>query len=71
MPTFEAVLYSQLLRDGNSTVINRRKAEGEKCDLTSGDFHRHDLAGMDTTGLDFNNTCLRRRDLRGIDFSRT
>jgi len=68
--TFEAVLY-QLLRDANVKEFNRRKADGEKCDLTSGDFRHLDLRGLDATGLDFSNSYFRGCDLRGIDFSQT
>ncbi len=68
--TFEAILY-QLLRDGNVKEFNRRKAEGEKCDLTSGDFRHLDLRGLDATGLDFSNSYFRGCDLRGVDFSQT
>jgi uncharacterized protein YjbI with pentapeptide repeats len=59
----------QLLRDGDIKEFNRRKAAGERCDLSSCDFRNLDLRRLDASGLDFNNSYFRATDLRGIDFS--
>lgn len=59
----------QLLRDGKVEEFNRRKAQGESCDLTSCDFRNLDLRGLDASGLDFSNSYFRAADLRGVDFS--
>jgi uncharacterized protein YjbI with pentapeptide repeats len=59
----------QLLRDGNVKEFNRRKAQGEHCDLTGCELRNLDLRGLDAGGLDFSNSYFRAADLRGIDFS--
>jgi uncharacterized protein YjbI with pentapeptide repeats len=46
----------QLLRDGNVKEFNRRKAAGERCDLTHCDLRNLDLRGLDAGGLDLSNT---------------
>jgi uncharacterized protein YjbI with pentapeptide repeats len=58
-----------LLREGEVREFNRRKAAGERCDLTQCDFRSLDLRGWDATGLDFSGSYFRQTDLRGIDFS--
>jgi uncharacterized protein YjbI with pentapeptide repeats len=59
----------QLLRDGNIKEFNRRKAQGEQCDLSGCELRNLDLRGLDAGGLDFSNSYFRGADLRGIDFS--
>jgi uncharacterized protein YjbI with pentapeptide repeats len=59
----------QLLRDGNIKEFNRRKAQGERCDLTCCELRNLALRGLDASGLDFSNSYFRAADLRGIDFS--
>jgi len=59
----------QLLRDGNVKEFNRRKAAGERCDLTHCDLRNLDLRGLDADGLDLSNTYFRNANLRGVDFS--
>lgn len=59
----------QLLRDGNVKEFNRRKAAGERCDLTHCDFRNLDLRRLDAGGLDLSHSYFRSADLRGIDFS--
>ena len=66
--TYEDPLY-QLLRDGNIKEFNRRKTQGEKCELTACDFRHLDLRGLDADRSDFTGCCFRAADLRGIDFS--
>ena len=67
--TYEDPLY-QLLREGNVKEFNQRKAQGEKCELTSGDFRHLDLRGLDAAGIDFTDCYFRAADLRGVDFSK-
>jgi uncharacterized protein YjbI with pentapeptide repeats len=59
----------RLLRDGNIKEFNRRKSQGESCDLTCCDLRNLDLRGLDAIGIDFSNGYFRGADLRGIDFS--
>lgn len=61
----------QLLREGLIEEFNRRKAQGESCDLSYCDFRNLDLRGMDARGLDLSNAYFRQTDLRGIDFSQS
>jgi uncharacterized protein YjbI with pentapeptide repeats len=58
-----------LLREGEVKEFNRRKAAGEKCDLTHCDFRGLDLQGWDASGLDLRGGYFRQADLRGVDFS--
>jgi len=58
----------QLLREGNIAEFNKRKAAGQKPDLTACDFRNLDLRGIDADGLDFSDSYFRQADLRGIDF---
>jgi uncharacterized protein YjbI with pentapeptide repeats len=58
----------QLLRAGNLAEFNRKKAAGDKPDLTACDFRNLDLRGIDADGLDFSDCYFRQADLRGIDF---
>jgi len=50
--------------------FNRRKAQGEKSDLTSCDLRYVDLRGLDAADIDFSNSYFRSADLRGVDFSK-
>ena len=59
----------QLLRDGNISEFNRRKASGEPGELTHCDFRNLDLRKIDASGLDLSNSYFRSADLRGTDFS--
>ena len=68
--TYEDPLY-QLLREGNVKELNQRKAQGEKCELTSCDFRHLDLRGLAAAGIDFTGCYFRAADLRGVDFSKT
>ncbi|MDH3444725.1 MAG: pentapeptide repeat-containing protein [Deltaproteobacteria bacterium] len=61
----------QLLRDGDIVEFNRRKAEGETCDLTHCDLRSLDLRGIDATGLDFSHCYFRNANLRGVDFTKS
>ncbi len=67
--SYEDPLY-QLLRDGNVGEFNRRKATGERCDLTHCDFRNLDLRKIDVSGLDLSNSYFRSADLRGTDLSK-
>lgn len=67
--TYQEPLY-QLLRDENVKEFNRRKAAGERCDLTHCDFRNLDLRGLDTDGLDLSHSYFRTANLRGVDFSK-
>jgi uncharacterized protein YjbI with pentapeptide repeats len=59
-----------LLREGKVNKFNKKRSEGENCDLAYADFRAVDLRGLDATGLDFSNAYFRQADLRGINFSR-
>ena len=61
----------QLLRDGNVKEFNRRRAAGERCNLSDCDLRNLDLRGLDAGGLDFSNSYFRNANLRGVDFSTT
>lgn len=58
-----------LLREGKIEEFNKRKAQGESCDLTNVDLRGLDLRGMNADGMDFSNSYFRWSDLRGIDFT--
>ena len=66
--SYEDPLY-QLLRDGRIEEFNRRKAAGERCELSQCDFRNLDLRKIDAGGLDLSNGHFRSADLRGIDLS--
>ncbi len=57
-----------MLREGQITDFNTKKAAGGKVDLTSCDFRNTDLRGLEAEGLDFSNCYFRQADLRGVDF---
>jgi uncharacterized protein YjbI with pentapeptide repeats len=59
----------QLLRQDNVEEFNRRKADGETCDLRGKDFRGLDLRGLDAEGLDLSNSYFRQADLRGLNLS--
>ena len=59
----------RLLRDGKTDAFNKRRANGDTCDLTGADFRSVDLTGIDADGLDFSNCYFRMSNLRGVDFS--
>ena len=61
----------QLLRDGNVVEFNRRKAAGERCDLTHCDLRSLDLRGIDAAGIDFSHCYFRNANLRGVDFTKS
>ncbi len=60
-----------LLKEGRVDEFNRRRAEGEACDLRGADLRGTDLRGLDARDLDLANTYLRHADLRGLDLSHT
>jgi len=68
--TYEDPLF-QLLREENVKEFNRRKSQGEACDLSNCDFRYIDLRGIDANGIDFSGCYFRDADLRGIDFSKS
>ena len=57
----------QLLREGNVTLFNQRRAAGETCDLTGCDFRGLDLRELNAEGLDLSDGYFRQTDLRGVD----
>jgi len=57
------------LRDEKISNFNKKKSQGQECDLTNCDFRGIDLRGLDADGLDFSGCYFRQTDLRGIDFS--
>jgi uncharacterized protein YjbI with pentapeptide repeats len=59
----------RLLRMGEIEEFNRRKAQGDSCDLIGTDLSRLDLRELDARGLDMRDCYFRMSDLRGIDFS--
>ena len=61
----------QLLKEGRVEEFNRRRAEGETCDLRNADLRGADLRGLEARDLDLANTYLRHADLRGLDLSHT
>ena len=58
----------QLLRMGQVSDFNSRKATGVKVDLRGCDFRGCDLRELDTSSLDLTDCYFRGADLRGIDF---
>jgi len=60
----------QLLRADEVEEFNRRKAAGERVDLSGKDFRGLDLRGMDVEGINFANSYFRQADLRGLNLSR-
>jgi uncharacterized protein YjbI with pentapeptide repeats len=61
----------RLLRMGEIAEFNKRKRQGESCDLVGTDLARLDLRGLDASGLDMRDCYFRMSDLRGIDFQAT
>lgn len=61
----------QLLKEGRVEEFNRRRSEGEPCELSNADLRGADLRGLDARDLDLTNTYLRHADLRGVDFTHT
>ena len=58
-----------LLREGNIAEFNQRRAAGESCDLTNGDFRSMELNGWEPGALDLSGCYFRQADLRGVDLS--
>jgi uncharacterized protein YjbI with pentapeptide repeats len=59
-----------LLREGKVEEFNRRRAAGEKCDLTRCNLRGVDLRGLDASGLDLTGCYFRQADLRGVNLTR-
>jgi uncharacterized protein YjbI with pentapeptide repeats len=60
-----------LLREGEITDFNRRRAAGESVDLRGCNFRGVDLRGLNAEGLDLRDAYLRGADLRGLDLRDT
>ncbi len=60
-----------LLRLGQIDEFNRRRGQGESCDLVEADLRHLDLRGMSPRGLDMSGSYLRDADLRGLDLRDT
>lgn len=71
LPEIKHEAMYQLLRDERIEEFNKRKAAGEKVDLTHCDFRGLDLRGLDAKGVDFTGSYFRQTDLRGINFSQS
>lgn len=67
LKTPDCPLYA-LLRRGEVVEFNRRRAEGESCDLAGADLSRLDLRGLEARGLDLRDAYFRQADVRGVDF---
>lgn len=63
------VMY-RLLRDGQITEFNQKKAQGARIDLVNCDFRGLDLRGLDADGLDLGGCYFRQADLRGVDLGK-
>ncbi|MGD2082324.1 MAG: pentapeptide repeat-containing protein [Chromatiales bacterium] len=61
----------QLLRQGQIEEFNRRREQGEPCDLIEADLRHLDLRALDPRGLDMSGSYLRDADLRGLDLRQT
>jgi len=61
----------ELLRAGEIEEFNRRRQQGEECNLSGSDLRGLDLRALNARGLDMSDCYLRQADLRGIDFSAT
>jgi len=59
-----------LLREGRVEEFNRRRANGDSCDLRGANLRGIDLRELDAGGLDLSNAYLRQADLRGQNLSR-
>ncbi|MCU7937113.1 MAG: pentapeptide repeat-containing protein [Candidatus Thiodiazotropha sp. (ex Dulcina madagascariensis)] len=60
-----------LLKEGKVEEFNRRRAEGETCDLQHADLRGVDLRDLDARDLDLSGAYLRHADLRGLNLSHT
>lgn len=69
-PHAEQPLY-QLLRDGRVEEFNRRRQQGETCDLRGANLRGLDLRALDPRGLCLGDCYLRQADLRGLDLRDT
>jgi uncharacterized protein YjbI with pentapeptide repeats len=61
----------QLLKHGQVEEFNRRRAAGERCDLTNADLRSADLRELNAKDLDLSGAYLRHADLRGVDLRDT
>lgn len=61
----------KLLRVGKISEFNKRRSNGENCDLAGTDLRGCDLRNLEAAGLDMRDCYMRQADLRGIDFSET
>ena len=59
-------MYQLLLRE-DIIGLNKRKTEGQGCDLVGVDLRGVDLRGLDASGVDLRDAYMRKADLRGID----
>ncbi|MET0066089.1 MAG: pentapeptide repeat-containing protein [Candidatus Thiodiazotropha sp.] len=57
----------QLLKQGRTDEFNRKRAEGQNCDLVNADLRGIDLRNLDTENLNLAGAYLRHADLRGLD----
>ncbi|EGV50660.1 pentapeptide repeat-containing protein [Candidatus Endoriftia persephone str. Guaymas] len=60
-----------LLREGKIEEFNRRREEGQSCDLRHADLRGLDLRDLKAAGLDLGNSYLRQTDLRGLNLQET
>ena len=60
-----------LLKLGHVADFNRRRSEGEGCDLRNADLRGADLRELDAQELDLSGAYLRHADLRGLDLRHT
>jgi uncharacterized protein YjbI with pentapeptide repeats len=61
----------RLIKEGKIEEFNRRRADGEQCNLCNTDLRGADLRDLDARNLDMSGTYLRHADLRGLDLSET
>ncbi|MCB1869745.1 MAG: pentapeptide repeat-containing protein [Gammaproteobacteria bacterium] len=61
----------RLLREGLVEEFNRRRRDGDECDLRACDLRSLDLRKLDAAGMDLRDCYLRQADLRGVDLTHT
>jgi uncharacterized protein YjbI with pentapeptide repeats len=66
-PQYKTDPLYHLLRLGHIEEFNKRRGQGETCDLVEADLRHLDLRGMDARDLDMTGCYLRDADLRGLD----
>ena len=68
-PRFSRNELYRLIREDDIDAFNKRRRQGDRCDMRGLDFRGQDLRRLEVDGIDFSNCYFRQADLRGLNMS--